>query len=192
MQRSLRRGLGMAVLAGSLACSSGQDPELLLVSPAAPEVRVGERVALAVRSLEETQGEPEWEVIEPFGGGLLQSRGFRTTYVAPPVAGTFHVQVRVPLAKGAPLRQDLPVRVRAQVQVEPASAVVPPGGVQGFSLRQKGLPRGLVTWAVVEAEGGTISAEGRYQAPAAAGTYHVVGTCPEDPGTQVTATVVVR
>lgn len=196
MQRAIQGtpkvGFGLVALMGVLGCSSGQDPELLLVSPGAPEVRIGERVGIGVRCLEETQGEPDWEVVEPYGGGLLQTRGFRTTYVAPPVAGTYHVAVRVPLLKGAPLRQEVAVRVRAQVQVEPASALLPPGGTQAFSLRQKGLPRGLVTWTVLEPEGGSISPDGRYLAPAARGIYRVVGSCPEDPGTQVMATITVR
>lgn len=193
MQSAIQRVLlGGGLLALGLGCSSGRDPELLLVSPQVADVRVGERLPVSLRSLEEPAGEPEWEVVESGGGGLLQSRGFRITYLAPPVAGTYHLGVQVPVAKGAPLRQEVTIRVRPSVQVEPPSAILPPGGVQVFTLRQKGLPRGLAVWRVEEADGGTISAEGRYQAPAAPGVYHVSVACPEDPGTVASATVSVR
>jgi hypothetical protein len=49
-----------------------------------------------------------------------------------------------------------------------------------------------VTWMILEPGGGTITPEGLYTAPAAAGTYHVKVQREDFPGLSATATVLVK
>src|SRR5512140_2645239 len=55
--------------------------------------------------------------------------------------------------------------------VQPGSADVSPGDTVVFSATQDGAPGALVSWSVVEPNGGTINTNGTYVAPAAEGTY---------------------
>ena len=59
------------------------------------------------------------------------------------------------------------------VSTAPADTEVLPGGSVRFSAQVTGTADGLVSWAVVEADGGTIDASGVYTAPPTEGTYHV-------------------
>ncbi len=78
------------------------------------------------------------------------------------------------------------------VLLTPRAATVTPGGAIAFSAAVDGAASGqsdLVTWSVQEAAGGTVDASGKYVAPAADGTYHVVATSVADPAKSDTATV---
>lgn len=186
--------LGKSLAAGLLlalwGCGSSRGTSALDVVPEAPVVQVGERLPLQVLTTEEVAGEPEWEVVETYGGGLLQSRGLQVTYLAPASAGIYHLRLRAPKAGGGTLKQDLAVLVRPSLKLEGATVV--PGGSHTFVVRQKGLPRGTFTWSVEEAEGGSIGSDGSYRAPAASGTYHVTATSTELKDVAITAAVTVR
>jgi hypothetical protein len=162
------------------------------VTPEAPIVQVGERIALEALASEDQVGETEWEVVETYGGGLLQTKGPHVTYVAPPSAGTFHLRLRATVPGNGTLKQEIPIRVLPQLKLEPLNPSVAPGGVVVFSVRQKGLPRGTFAWSVEDADGGSIGPEGSYQAPAARGTYRVTATSTEDKTASVSTTVTVQ
>jgi hypothetical protein len=81
-----------------------------------------------------------------------------------------------------------PPQGSSTLQVEPPSAEVAPGDAVTFSALA-GSSGALVTWTVVENGGGTIDGTGRYTAPSAAGTFHVVATSTKDPSVSGKATV---
>lgn len=179
-------------LASLLACGGGVDSSSVVVDPEPRAVAVGDQLPLAARPGAELAGELEWEVLEPYGGGLRNSVGENTVYFAPPAAGTYHLVLRGVRADGRRLRQEVAIRVLPIPSLEPAQVQVPPGGSVTFAAAMKGLPRNTVTWAVEEAEGGEITPDGQYQAPARRGTYHVTATSTLDPGAAARATVVVE
>jgi hypothetical protein len=83
--------------------------------------------------------------------------------------------------------------VTTTVTVNPTDVPVFTGAIQQFNanVANDDLFNSGVTWSVQEgAAGGTIDANGRYTAPAAAGTYHVIATSKAD--TNRTATAIVR
>jgi hypothetical protein len=186
-------GLGMALAAGllALACGGGSSSRGLLVEPEAPAVRVGETLSLTVQPQAELAGDVEWEVEERYGGGLLQSQGLRVTYVPPETSGTYHLHLRATGKDGRVQKEVVEVRVVASPSLEPASPRLQPGAAIQFRARMKGLGGSGTTWAVKEPEGGEITADGRYTAPARPGIYHVVATSTVDPTATATATVTV-
>lgn len=176
----------------TLGCLSGSSDQGMVVTPSAAAVRVGEQLALVAEPLEDLSQEPEWEVEEAYGGGFLQSHGFQVTYVAPVSAGTYHLVLRANRADGSRLKVVQEIVVLPFPQVEPAQARVVPGGTQAFTARMKGLPRNTVHWSVEESQGGTVSEDGVYHAPAASGTYHVRATSTLDSDIFAVATVQVE
>lgn len=90
---------------------------------------------------------------------------------------------------------DLAARKRppatVQVSVSPASVSVATGASQNFSCSVTGSTNTACTWTVLESGGGTITSLGRYTAPTAVGTYHVVATSAADTTKSAQATVYV-
>lgn len=179
------------MLAGLLGCGSGAT-ESLRVSPQPPVVRVEEKLHLRAEALEDLATEPQWELQELHGGALLRSQGLETTYVAPPMAGTYHLVLRAQRADGKRVKQSLELTVLPQLSVEPSRITLAPGARATFELRAKGLPKGPCTWVVEEPEGGTVTKEGVYTAPAQPGTYHLTASPAAGPGGSATATLIVR
>jgi hypothetical protein len=175
-----------------LGCLSGSSDQGMVVTPAAPAVRVGEQLALTAEPLEDIAQEPEWEIEETYGGGFLNSRGFQVTYVAPVSAGRFHLILRAHRADGSRLKVVEEIVVLPAPQIEPSQARVAPGGTLTFSARMKGLPRNTVLWSVEEASGGSVNEEGVYKAPMGSGTYHVKATSTVDAQAVAVATVQVE
>jgi hypothetical protein len=178
-------------LTGILACGGGADSSSVAVDPEPRLVAVGDQLPLTAHPGVDLAGDLEWEVQEPYGGGLRNSVGESTVYFAPPAAGTYHLVLRAVRADGRRLRQEVAVQVLPIPSLEPAEVQVPPAGTVAFKAAMKGLPRNTVTWAVEEAEGGEITSDGQYQAPSKRGTYHVTATSTLDPGASARATVVV-
>jgi hypothetical protein len=181
---------GLALLT-VLDCGGGADHATFAVEPESPVVAAGEQVQLTARPIVDLGGDLEWEVQERYGGGLLHSQGPAVTYVAPDVAGTYHLILRAPRKDGRPLKQILAVQVVGSFTLEPGSARVAPGGGVTFTARLKGLPKGAVRWGVQEPGGGEITEEGRYTAPSRHGTYHVTAVFAADPSVYSQATVTV-
>ncbi|GEM_PF-1125525 len=169
--------LALAPLAG---CLSGSNHALLL-DPSEPVALVGERKTLSVTSLEDLAGEPEWEVEETYGGGFLNSRGSRVTYIAPTTAGRFHLVIRAVRADGVRLRTVEEIRVLPILGIEPASRRVNPGGSLVLAAKAKGGSLGTVRWTVEEPNGGTILPDGRYTAPPHPGVFHVTASLVDMP-----------
>jgi len=177
-----------AVLA--LACGGGRDPHQMAIEPEAPAVLVGETLVLSAHPQLDAAGDPEWEVQEHYGGGLLHSQGLRVTYVPPEIAGTYHLVLRT--ADGGRVRkQVVEVRVLPNPVLEPVAPRLQPGGTVTFRARMRGLARDAAVWSVDEADGGEITAEGRYTAPRKPGIYHVTATAAADPSAAARATVTV-
>ncbi len=179
--------LALSLLA--LGCGSGNPDEGLALNPAQPVTRVGETLTISAQALENLATEPEWEVEELHGGGFTRSRGLAITYVAPPSAGTYHLVARATRPDGTRLKQSVEVRVLADPRIDPPTTTLSPGETRSFTVRMRGLPRSTASWAVEEADGGTVSPEGLYTAPSRPGAYHVTATSTLDPEVSVSATV---
>jgi len=186
----LRVLVGLAALL-LLHCGGGAAAGGLTLEPEPRTVAVGDQLALSAQSATELAGDLEWEVQEPYGGGLRNSVGQTTVYFAPPAAGTYHLILRGDRPDGRHVKQAFEVQVLPVPAVEPASAQVVPGGTVTFTATMKGLPRNTVKWAIEEANGGEIGDDGRYYAPTRPGTYHVTAVSTLDPQAAARATVVV-
>jgi len=175
-----------------VGCLPGSGDQGLAVDPPSPAVGVGEQLVLTAEPLEDLSQEPEWEVEEVYGGGFLNSKGFRVTYVAPLGAGLYHLVLRAGRADGSPLKVVQEIRVMPIPQMEPSEGKVAPGGTRTFTVRMKGLAKDDATWSVEEPDGGSVSGGGVYRAPAKPGTYHVRATSVLDPGAAAVAVVKVE
>jgi hypothetical protein len=126
-----------------------------------------------------------WSIDEGLAGGSITSSGL---YLAPATQGTYHVRAT---SNFDPTKfVDLAVAVQSLVRV----AIAPPGPLaisinasQLFTPNVTGQATGgsaAVTWKVLEADGGTITAAGLYTAPAnvpAEAVVHVIATSVFDP-----------
>jgi hypothetical protein len=184
------RILALSVPALLLGCGPGVGSGLG-TEPAAPSVVVGERLEISFVSDEPLKGEPEWELVGLHAGGLLGTRGRTVTYIAPEAAGAHRLVVRAQRADGSPARLVQTVQVLPQTRLEPPSTTIRGGATVHFTIRIKGLPRGTVTWKVDDPEGGAITPEGLYTAPARPGVYRVTATSTEDPAVTLSAVVTV-
>lgn len=196
MQARTLPEFGMRILVlvalAAVGCGPSRGSASFDVTPEAPSVLVGERLTLEAQASEDPGGDIEWEVVETYGGGLLQTKGTRVTYVAPPSAGTFHLRLRAARPGSGTLRQEVPILVLPSLRLEPSNTALAPGSSVTFLVRQKGLPRGTFAWSVDEPEGGSIGPDGTYRAPALRGTYHVTATSTEDRNASVSTTVTVQ
>jgi hypothetical protein len=82
-------------------------------------------------------------------------------------------------------------RTGVAVGVLPQTAQVLPGGSVSFAATVTGAADTSVSWSVSETGGGVVDTAGRYVAPQATGTFHVVAKSNADPTTSATATVTV-
>lgn len=188
MPRTTRWTL-LLILPALLGCTSGSADRGIAVDPPMPAVRVGEQMVLSAEPLEDLAHPPEWEVQEPSGGGFLNSRGMRTTYVAPVSAGRYTLVLRSTRPDGSKIKSTQVIRVLPLLQIEPSQVRLAPRGTADFNVRIKGLPKSTVTWSIEESEGGSISSDGTYTAPGHSGLYHVVATSTLDSDAVAIATV---
>jgi hypothetical protein len=77
------------------------------------------------------------------------------------------------------------------IDVQPVAPQLRPGDSVTFVATVSGSSDRTVSWAVAEPQGGTVDANGRYTAPGAAGSYHVVATSVPHPSAKGTATITV-
>ncbi len=184
-------GFSALVMVLLLGCGGGAAGPSVSVAPEPRTVVVGDQLALSATPSVDLAGDLEWQVEEPFGGGLRNSVGNSTVYFAPEGAGTYHLTLRAATADGHKLKQTVEVRVLPILSVEPLTAQTGLNGSVAFTLTLKGLPRNSVKWTVDEPDGGEVDQDGRYQAPARPGTYHVSAASTLDPLASARATVVV-
>lgn len=172
-------------------CGGGASNASFNVEPEPRAITVGDRLALSIHPDGNLSGDAQWEVEEPYGGGLRNSQGDSTVYFAPEKAGTYHLTLRANRTDGRRMKETVAIQVLPIPTLEPASASVAPGGSVDFTANMKGLARNTVKWSVDEPNGGAISDEGHYQPPSRPGTYHVTATSTLAPDVSARATVVV-
>ncbi len=179
----------LLALAGFLTACGSSGPEPIALSPDTPSVQIGERLQLRATPQEDLATEPEWELAEYSGGGLLATKGLTTTYLAPNHAGVFHLTLRAKRPDGSSVRLSREIRVLPIFQVEPATPVLNAGQGQIFTAKVKGLSRSDVTW---KASGGSIGLDGFYTAPNESGVYKITATSAVDATVSASVTVVVN
>ncbi len=185
---SARFLLPLAFAACLVGCGSSA-PEAVSLDPADPSVQVGERLQLHATPNENLAAEPEWELLDYNGGGLLSTRGLSTTYLAPNHAGTFLLLIRAKRLDGSIAKVVHELRVLPLFTPEPATALLHTGQAQTFIVKVKGLVRNEVIW---KAEAGSFRDGGNYIAPMEPGTYHLTATSAADPSVTATVTVIVN
>jgi hypothetical protein len=133
------------------------------------------------------QTDVDWSVQEGIAGGTVSASGLYTT---PEVAGTYHVVAtsRADHSRLAVARVSMTDPVA--VTISPTAAGIAAGHTIAFNAGVTGSGDTSVDWSVQEgAVGGSVTADGVYTAPAAAGTFHVVARSQADPTKQAVATV---
>lgn len=174
-----------------VACSSG-GREVYFVDPQPALVKVGERLPLKASPAQGTESVPTWEVVELEGGTLLKSQGWQVTYQAPAVAGRYRIALNGTDAKGRKQRQITEVEVQPVISMEPANLTLAPGASRTLQAKVRGSSKVVLHWAVEEDQGGTVTQDGTYTAPAVPGTYHVTATGELPWGIQAIATIRVQ
>ncbi len=121
-----------------------------------------------------------WSVVEA-DGGTLRNEGQGWTYTAPNRAGTYHLKVQ--RDDFAQVSATVTVQVTAfepRLAIEPSDSavVLMPGQKQWFHARFNYQPgyayiRPPVSWKVLDADGGSITLDGEYTAPAKPGIYQL-------------------
>lgn len=101
------------------------------------------------------------------------------------LAGLLGCTATAPEEAGPPAGQSV------QVDVQPPAAQVAPGGTVSFSATVTGTADTVVVWDVVQAGGGTVTANGLYTAPGATGTFQVRARSRANPSAEARATVTV-
>ena len=84
------------------------------------------------------------------------------------------------------------ITVANRVTLSPDAKTVTLGDTIAFSASVPDVADQTVTWRVLEAGGGSISAEGVYVAPRVKGTFHVIATRSADPTRSGAATIIVQ
>jgi hypothetical protein len=128
-----------------------------------------------------------WSIEEGAAGGSIDIQG---NYIAPQVAGTYHV---IATSVADPGKSAIAaITVPVAVAVSPSPATVFLGAVQAFTATVVGSTNTAVTWSVQEgAAGGSIDNQGNYTAPQVVGTYHVIATSVVDKTQSATSTITV-
>lgn len=163
-------------------------PKTLLIGPEGVRLPVGGQQPFSATLDSRPDSEIAWSIQEGEAGGSITSDGI---YTAPAVPGTYHVIATSKEDDELQAAAEVTVLSQGLIRVEPAGRFLGPGGKQRFSAEVKEAPDKTVVWQVAEPGGGTVSEEGEYTAPTAAGTYHVVATGRSDRSLRGEATVTV-
>lgn len=162
----------------------------VVVSPAEAVVGIGQTVEFAA----EVTGAVDTSVTWSVSGSSCGSVTPGGLYTAPGAAATCVVTasaVAAPSVRGSATVTVTAAPPPVAITISPATAAIAACRTVAFTATVTGSTNRAVTWAVQEANGGTISASGTYTAPTDAGTYHVIGTAAADPTRTATATVTV-
>jgi hypothetical protein len=119
--------------------------------------------------------------------------GANGLYTAPAAEGTYHVRASSAASSANSAASVVNVKAAStavSVSINPATVTLDACKGQAFTASVTNSPDTTVTWAVTEADGGTVT-DGAYTPPQAAGTYHVVATSVADPAKTAVATVAV-
>jgi hypothetical protein len=192
---ALRSSLAtLPLLAALAACGPAAVTETtspaveVAVSPANVQVAPGGNVSFSAIVTGSADTAVDWLVASPSSGTVSASG----VYTAPTVAGTYEVKAQSKAKGNAWGKATVTVTpTPIAVGVSPATASVAAGGQVTFAAVVSGTTNTAVTWSVVEAGCGAITASGAYTAGAAAGTCHVAAASVADPSQVSQATVTV-
>jgi len=115
-----------------------------------------------------------WTLPDPNSGAITQSGVYTAPATIPAQGTTYRI---IAQSQADPSQSDTAqVTINWPVRIAPQSVNLPANGSAAFQavLTNQGDPG--VTWAVQEANGGTITSAGVYTAPAQPGTYHVIAS----------------
>jgi chitinase len=110
------------------------------------------------------------------------------------MSGCFQTVVRIVLLSiffSLTLAPGQNVKAPISVVVNPPEVTVHVGQVQKFTAVVKGADRDGIRWGVDERDGGQITEDGMYTAPATSGIYHVLATSKANPSARSVAKVTV-
>ncbi len=173
----------LAVLLSVSGCGSGAQPEpsrvvAVVVSPTTANVDQGATQQFTATVTGAANANVMWSVQEGSAGGSITSNG---VYTAPAAAGTFHVIAISQHDSSKSAAAAVVVPAVSVSDVEPGGVTLDQGGSQPFTATVSGTVNKGITWSVQEgASGGSITSNGVYTAPAAAGTFHVIAISQAD------------
>ncbi len=160
------------------------------ISPAEVQVEAGRQVEFTVRVGGVQHAVVNWSVEEGSAGGTITELGM---YTAPPEPGTYHVVAQsrsTPSLVGRAAVTVLPSTVN--IFLDPREVTLVAGKTFQFDGVATGTANSAVSWRVEPTdEGGHVTPEGLYTAPAVPGTYSVIATSVDVPDRSATATVTV-
>ncbi|HJW09355.1 MAG TPA: hypothetical protein VJ483_06940 [Holophagaceae bacterium] len=165
---------------GSSTTGGGGGGATLTISPSAPKLNPGQRFFFDA-TLTGASGAVAWTVVEPGGGYQETLTDRETLYTAPAAPGTYHLAAQAP--GGATAQATITVlapAARISVRLNPASAALQPGEALTFAATVANTTNQTVGWAVEEAGGGMVDANGAYTAPYTPGLYHLVAWSQDD------------
>jgi len=179
------KALLLCLLFGLFNCGGGSSAPspALFVSPSILQLFQGATQQFGAN------GEVTWSVSEGSGGGTITTAGL---YTAPTVPGTFHVVAtsRSDPSKSASAVITVPA---ITVSISPNHIAMTTGESFSFTASVAGSANQAISWTVLEASaGGSISTTGKYTAPAAFGTFHVVATSQASSSQSAQAVVTVQ
>jgi plastocyanin len=162
----------------------------VVISPSEATVGVGQTVEFAAEVTGAVNTAVTWSVSgsscgSVTAGGVYTAPGAATSCVVTAAA------VAAPSVRGSAVVTVTGTPPPVAITISPATAAIAACRTVAFTATVTGSTNRAATWAVQEANGGTISASGTYTAPTDAGVYHVIGTAAADPTRTATATVTV-
>ncbi|MBZ5686109.1 MAG: hypothetical protein LAP86_13840 [Acidobacteriia bacterium] len=166
----------------SAAVTVTQPPQISIsVSPTTASLQTGAQQQFSAAVSGTTNTAVTWKA----SGGTVTNGGL---YTAPSLAGTYTVTVTSAADSSKSSSAVVTVTQPAQVSisVSPTTANVQTGGQQQFSAYVSGTSNTAVTWS---ASGGTVTTNGLYGAPSAAGAYTVTAVSAADSTKSASATV---
>jgi hypothetical protein len=193
--------LAAVALAALCACAAKVDGALqqaaqtvaVTVSPGSASLMTGQGTQFAAAVTGTADTAATWRVDESAGGAIDETG----LYVAPLVAGTYHVRAvshADPAASGvATVAVSEPPPGTVTTWVSPSTFTLDACTAHTFTASVSGSSDQGVTWSVTEGSaGGTVTSAGAYTAPSSPGTYHLVATSKATPSATGTATLTVR
>jgi len=160
-------------------------PVVVSVSPSAVSVQTGEAFQFTARVTGTANTSVTWTVVET-GGGAVDANG---VYTAPATTGTYHVKATSVADTSKSSQATVTVKPAVLVTIAPTTVSLTIGSTQQFTATVTGTANTAVSWTVMEAGGGTVSATGLYTAPQLPGTYHLKATSIADTARSAQATV---
>ena len=151
------------------------------VSPTTASLQTGAQQQFSAAVSGTTNTAVTWKA----SGGTVTSAG---QYTAPSSAGTYTVTATsaADSSKSASAAVTVTQPIQVSISVSPTTASLQTGAQQQFSAYVSGTSNTAVTWS---ASGGTVTTNGLYGAPSAAGTYTVTAVSAADSTKSASATV---